>query len=84
MRYTRNKFPEDLIFQETANTEQFQGRYILRHPFTGEMACKEAQYYRKYLQERFKKEAETLANLTGWKIEDIRKKRNLSPSESNP
>src|SRR4028118_2378130 len=33
VRYTRQKFPEDLMFQETSNHQQFQGRYILRHPF---------------------------------------------------
>ncbi|MGI8502726.1 MAG: DUF2330 domain-containing protein, partial [Hassallia sp.] len=33
VRYTRDKFPEDLMFQETSNTESFQGRYVLQHPF---------------------------------------------------
>jgi hypothetical protein len=35
VRYSRDKFPEDLMFQETSNRQQFQGRYILNHPFTG-------------------------------------------------
>ncbi|MDY6941359.1 MAG: DUF2330 domain-containing protein, partial [Cyanobacteriota bacterium] len=32
VRYTRDKFPEDLQFQETGNRQNFQGRYIIRHP----------------------------------------------------
>ena len=36
LRYDAAHFPEDLVFQETADRENFQGRYILRHPWTGE------------------------------------------------
>ncbi len=82
VRYSRDKFPEDLIFQETSNTEQFQGRYILRHPFTGEMDCQEGEDYQKSLPERSENQAQTLAKLTGWKIQDIRDKMNLSQSQS--
>jgi hypothetical protein len=32
VRYTRDKFPEDLMFQETNNQQTFQGRYVLTHP----------------------------------------------------
>ncbi len=82
VRYSRDKFPEDLIFQETSNTEQFQGRYILRHPFTGEMDCQEGEDYQKSLPERSENQAQTLAKLTGWKIQDIREKMNISESQS--
>jgi hypothetical protein len=82
VRYSRDKFPEDLIFQETSNTEQFQGRYILRHPFTGEMDCQEGEDYQKSLPDRYENQAQTLAKLTGWKIQDIREKMNLSQSQS--
>ena len=81
VRYTRDKFPEDLMFQETSNRQQFQGRYILRHPFTGEMKCEAAKDYQRSLKERFEQEAQTLAKLTGWKIQDIRKKINLAQSQ---
>lgn len=74
VRYTRDKFPEDLMFQETSNRQFFQGRYILRHPFSGEIQCEEAQGYRRVLSERFEREAQTLAQLTGWNIQEIRKK----------
>ncbi len=41
VRYTRDKFPEDLVFQATGNRQFFQGRYIMNHPFTAGLNCKE-------------------------------------------
>ena len=80
VRYTRDKFPEDLMFQETSNRQQFQGRYILRHPFTEEMTCRAGREYQRSLSQRFEQEAQTLAKLTGWNIQDIRKKTNVTTS----
>ncbi|NEQ24595.1 MAG: DUF2330 domain-containing protein [Microcoleus sp. SIO2G3] len=80
VRYTRDKFPEDLMFQETSNRQQFQGRYILRHPFTEEMRCRAGREYQRSLSQRFEQEAQTLAKLTGWNIQDIRKKTNVTTS----
>jgi hypothetical protein len=84
VRYTRDKFPEDLMFQETSNTQQFQGRYILRHPFDGEMKCQAGREYQRSLMQRFEQEAQTLAKLTEWKIQDIRKKTNVTSSQTLP
>ena len=84
VRYTRNKFPEDLMFQETSNTQQFQGRYILRYPFDGEMKCQAGREYQRSLRQRFEQEAQTLAKLTEWKIQDIRKKTNVTSSQMLP
>ena len=84
VRYSRDKFPEDLMFQETSNREQFQGRYILHHPFTGEMKCEAGRQYQKSLSQRFEQESQTLAKLTGWKIQDIRKKTTISQSQPSP
>ena len=39
VRYDKDHFPEDLIFQETGDRQNFQGRYILRHPWTGTASC---------------------------------------------
>ncbi|MGV0026558.1 DUF2330 domain-containing protein [Phormidesmis priestleyi] len=75
VRYTRDKFPEDLMFQDTNNQETFQGRYILRHPFRGETTCSEGRRYQRSLRQRFEQQAQNLARLTGWKIDDIRKKQ---------
>lgn len=74
VRYTRDKFPEDLIFQETSNKENFQGRYILQHPFTGEAKCSAGREYKRHLNKRYEQEAQTLAKLTNWNIRDIRQK----------
>ena len=74
VRYDADHFPEDLTFQETADRTNFQGRYILRHPWQGTETCREAEQYRASLPQRWDQEARTLASLTGWNIEDIRKK----------
>jgi hypothetical protein len=74
VRYTRDRFPEDLMFQQTSSREFFQGRYILRHPFTGQPTCANGQQYQRSLPQRFEQEAQTLARLTGWNIQEIRQK----------
>ncbi|HEY9833019.1 MAG TPA: DUF2330 domain-containing protein [Stenomitos sp.] len=84
VRYTRDKFPEDLMFQATSNRQQFQGRYILRHPFAGEMKCEAGRQYQRSLKTRLEQESQTLAKLTGWDIQDIRKKNNLAQGTSLP
>lgn len=74
VRYDQGHFPEDLMFQETADSANFQGRYVLRHPYTGPAKCEAAKGYRKSLKVRFEAEAENLARLTGWDIAQIRAK----------
>ena len=74
--YDAAHFPEDLMFKETGDRKNFQGRYVLRHPYKGDAQCDAAQSYRTELPKRFEKEAQTLANLTGWDIDDIRDKMN--------
>lgn len=84
VRYSRDKFPADLTFQTTGNRENFQGRYILRHPYTGEMTCAAGEDYQRSLPDRFEKEAQTLARLTGWNIDDIREKQPEVTGEPRP
>ncbi|MEB3311680.1 MAG: DUF2330 domain-containing protein [Snowella sp.] len=84
VRYSRDKFPEDLQFQNTANQNTFQGRYVMRRPYRGTMNCSAAQNYKQMVKQRQEKEAQTLAQLTGWKIEDIRKRINFLQAESIP
>ncbi|MEE8525557.1 MAG: DUF2330 domain-containing protein, partial [Thermoanaerobaculia bacterium] len=51
----------------------FQGRYVIRHPWKGSPnECRAAETYFKELRRRQEHEAETLASLTGWDIGDIR------------
>jgi hypothetical protein len=65
VRYSRDKFPSDLTFQETPNNENFQCRYILTHPAQGPFDCDEAQSYLETLQSRRKKELDEYYALTG-------------------
>ena len=77
VRYTRAKFAEDLSFQETPNRDNYQGRYILRHPFEGKATCDAARQYQNQLPKQKDQQAQTLANLTGWNITEIRKKMGM-------
>ena len=74
VRYDAGHFPEDLVFQETADRSNFQGRYILRHPWKGAEACEAATRYGEELRRRADREAESLGALTGWSIDEIRGK----------
>ncbi len=82
LRYDAQHFPEDLVFQETGDRSNFQGRYVLRHPWTGKSDCPGAKAYQEELAKRRKNEAETLANLTGWDIAQIQKKMGMNESAS--
>ncbi len=84
VRYDRAHFPEDLVFQQTQDRENFQGRYVMQHPFKGEMKCAEAEGYKKQVFERQQVEAQTLADLTGWQKADIEKKMNLNAGPPKP
>ncbi len=74
VRYDAEHFPADLVCQETSDRSNFQGRYVLRHPFRGEATCSQAAGYRRQLRERQEHEARTLASLTGWSIDEIRRR----------
>ena len=73
VRYDAEHFPEDLMFQETGDRQNFQGRYVIRHPWKGEATC-DISDYEKAVRERQEREAQQLANLTGWDIDDVRGK----------
>jgi hypothetical protein len=73
VRYDKQHFPEDLVFQETGDRQNFQGRYVIRHPWRGETSCDASAYFDE-VRKRQEREAQTLANLTGWDIDDIRAK----------
>jgi hypothetical protein len=71
VRYDAAHFPEDLAFMETHDRENFQGRYVMRHPWRGTATCPAAEKYRASLPARFRQEAENLSGLTGWDGNDI-------------
>jgi len=84
VRYSADTFPEDLSFQETSDTENWQARYVLRHAWTGSRdACTMARSYFRGVDQRHREEARTLADLTGWPLDDVFKKAGLS-SDGSP
>jgi hypothetical protein len=82
VRYDSAHFPEDLVFQETADRANFQGRYVLRHAWSGGDSCAAAAGYRAEVSGRHAREAEQLARLTGWPLDDIRRK--MGPDVAAP
>jgi hypothetical protein len=65
VRYNRKSFPQDLMFQVTPNTDNYQARYIITHPATGNFNCDAGKKYLKELKERRTDELEMLSYLTG-------------------
>jgi hypothetical protein len=83
LRYTRETLPEDLVFQETADRQPWQARYVLRHPWTGSPnACSAAAAYFDDVRRRQDREATTLADLTGWSVDTIRGRMSLAPASA--
>jgi len=84
LRYDQAHFPEDLIFQETGDRSNFQGRYIIRHPFSGPARCAAAErYFQETLPRRREQEGDNLASLTGWDRDEIRKRMGVA-GEARP
>ena len=44
VRYDSEHFPEDLVFQETGDRQNYQGRYVIRRPWKGEASCDISAY----------------------------------------
>lgn len=84
VRYDARHFPEDLVFQETADQSNFQARYVLRHPWKGDASCEAVREYQRSLRERRAKEAEALASLTGWNLSAIRRRMGPDPIAPEP
>ena len=75
LRYDSSTFPDDLMFRETEKRQNYQGRFILRHPWkVTQPRCQAEIDYAKRLPKRFDAEAQTLAALTNWPISEIRAK----------
>ncbi len=85
VRYDAEHFPEDLVFQQTGDRTNFQGRYVLRHPWEGEAACEAAERYFDELPDVLDGRAQQLASLTGWDINDIRDRMSIpEPAPTEP
>jgi len=66
LRYAKAEFPDDLLFIETGDRENFQGRYVIRHPWQGVPRCAAAEHYLSTeLPGRRREEARLFEQLTG-------------------
>lgn len=70
VRYDRKHFPQDLLFHEVPDWDQYQARYVLHHAAQGPFNCKEANGYVAAVKHRRKKEVSNLTSLTGWDAEN--------------
>jgi hypothetical protein len=84
VRYDAAHFPEDLVFQETPDRSNFQGRYVIRHEWKGETDCPGGLAYKAGLGDRRAKEAGNLTQLTGWELDKIRGKMAVDADWSRP
>lgn len=67
VRYSRDKFPQDLFFQETPNAERFQCRYVVTNPPENvDFSCDNGQQYVKDLKQKRQNELDELSVLAGW------------------
>ncbi|OZH53611.1 hypothetical protein AFK68_16485 [Hydrocoleum sp. CS-953] len=86
IRYNEENFPQDLIFREVSDQDilsraekagkafslspaLFQGRYVIRRPADGAF-CLSGGHYRSFRNQW----ANNLAKLTGWDLQEIKKK----------
>ena len=63
---TTRTSPRTSCSRRPATATNFQGRYVLRHAWTGGADVRAAIDYRRALSRRRAREAEQLASLTGW------------------
>jgi hypothetical protein len=70
VRYNRENFPQDLAFQVTPNTDNYQARYIITHPASGDLSCDAGKKYLKQLKQRRAGEMQMLGYLTGKSYDD--------------
>jgi len=76
--YNADTFPEDLVFQSTGDKSNFQGRYVLRKPWKGKADdCPAAKAYFENLAKLKAKRVDNLVELTGWDLDECRKKAGL-------
>lgn len=83
-RYDEDHFPSDFVFQETSDQMTFTTRFTVRTPWDGSgPQCAQSQQYWNTVRTRQEQQAQALARLTGWNINDIRGKlKDDSPSEA--
>jgi hypothetical protein len=97
VRYTAETFPEDLMFIETADRNNYQTRYVMRHPWKGNpQEClaegsgggagangkSQLLGYLKDVQLRQEKELNTLLSLTNWDPAQTRAQSEIAATQT--
>lgn len=70
-RYSKGQMPQDIMFRETQNRENFQGRYVIRNPYEGSLTCEEGKTYVEEVRNRLREEAVTTMKITGWPARNV-------------
>lgn len=88
IRYNRRSFPQDLQFHITPNTDNYQARYVITHPATGDFNCDAGKKYLKELKQRRADELEMLTYLTGkdysdWDVVSEQPEEKYVPAEAS-
>jgi hypothetical protein len=74
VRYDAERFPEDLVFQETRDSGTWQARYVVHRRFQGDTSCEAGRQYERDLVTRQSTEVSNLVRLTGWNASEIRRR----------
>ena len=69
--YDEEHFPEDLVLQTTSDATPFQAQYSIQDTVKNP-SCMSAGQWAQQMEPTREQEAQTLAHLTGWDIDDIR------------
>src|SRR6188768_603475 len=88
VRYNRKSFPQDLMFQVTPNKDNYQARYVITHPATGDFNCEAGKKYLKELKQRRAAELDMLTYLTGkgysdWDVVSDQPEEKYVPKEAS-
>jgi len=84
LRYDKEHFPEDLVFQVTADRENWQARYVLHHPYSGTDECPQLAAYHQTVWDRRKEEAKNYCDLTGARLDETRTRMGVAENWSAP
>ena len=76
------------MFQVTPNTDNYQARYVITHPATGDFNCEAGKKYLKELKQRRADELEMLTYLTGkdysdWDVVSEQPEEKYVPKEAS-
>ena len=71
-QYSKRQMPKDIAFKVTDNRQNFQGRYVMNHPFEGDVVCEAGQRYVREKKTAMRQEEARLRQLTGWSKASIR------------